>query len=105
MPDRETIARWVIDDIDGFAAKYAHARELQADELFDSAQDVAETHEDVNRAKLIVSTIQWRADKLAPKKYGPRIELEHNGSLELTADKALERLESSLSKALEQLGL
>lgn len=78
FPDRASVSRWLAEHED-FATKYACARDAQADEYFDRMQDVAEQHEDVNRAKLIVGTLQWRASKLAPKKYGDRIEV--GGSL------------------------
>lgn len=73
MPFRSTVLRWMAERPD-FAAKCAHARLLQADVLFEEMQDVADegNPEDVQRAKLRVSTMQWRASKLAPKKYGDR---------------------------------
>lgn len=97
MPDRETVSRWVIAHPD-FAAKYAHARALQADELFDRMQDIAENHADVNRAKLIVSTIQWRAEKLAPKVYGPKIEIDGGLSLKIDESALLNQANALLAK-------
>jgi hypothetical protein len=81
MPNRSTVLRWLASN-DDFAAKCARARELQADTIFDDIQDVADTGnaEDVQRAKLRVSTMQWRAAKLAPKKYGDKIVQEHTGA-------------------------
>lgn len=73
MPDRRTVLRWQAAHGD-FAAKCARARELYADQIFDEMQEVADSGsaDDVQRAKLRVSTMQWRASKLAPKKYGDR---------------------------------
>lgn len=74
MPSRATVLRWMGSD-PAFEAKCAHARILQADAIFDEMQSIADDGNptDVQRAKLRISTMQWRASKLAPKKYGERI--------------------------------
>lgn len=91
MPSRTTVHRWMVD-VEGFGSKCARAREIQADTLFDDLQDVADNGnpEDVQRAKLRVSTMQWRASKLAPKKYGEKLDLNHSGgiSINITPDDA-----------------
>lgn len=80
MPDRSTVHRW-LSAHDGFATKYARARDIQADLLFEDMQDVADegNPEDVQRARLRVMTMQWRASKLAPKKYGDKVALTGGG--------------------------
>lgn len=84
MPHRSTVIRWMADD-DAFATKCARARELQADAIFDEMQEIADSGnpEDVQRAKLRISTMQWRASKLAPKKYGDKLDLNHGGEVGL----------------------
>ena len=74
MPSRATVLRWMGADA-AFEAKCARARVLQADTLFEELQSIADegNPDDVQRAKLRVSVMQWRASKLAPKKYGDRI--------------------------------
>ncbi len=75
-----------------FRAQYAHAREMQADTLFDEALDIADDgtndwmerldkdgneifdHEHVQRSRLRVDTRKWAAGKLAPKKYGDKFQ-------------------------------
>lgn len=94
---------------ESFREKYARAREQQADFLADqiikiaddSSQDVitktighgedaetieVENREFVNRSKLRVDARKWKASKLAPKKYGDRLELDnkHSGKVEIT---------------------
>lgn len=78
MPDRSTVHRWMAADPE-FATKCARAREIQADTIFEDLQSVADegNPEDVQRAKLRVSTMQWRAAKLAPKKYGDAVQMKH----------------------------
>ena len=80
MPDRRTVLRWLESDKE-LATKCARARELQADSIFDELREIAEdgNPEDVQRAKLRVSTLQWMAAKLAPKRYGEKIQAEHSG--------------------------
>ena len=92
MPHRSTVLRWM-DDSPEFAAKCARARMLQADALFDDIQDVADNGnaDDVQRAKLRVSTMQWRASKLAPKKYGDKV--QHVGGDEGDSPIKVERIE------------
>lgn len=78
MPDRSTVLRWLAAD-DGFAAKYARAREAQADAL---EEGMAEIEDDVlagrldpQSAKVVLGSRQWRAMKLAPKKYGEKVQV------------------------------
>jgi hypothetical protein len=95
MPSKWTVLEWLAKD-EEFAAQYARARELQAelylDEIIaisdDSALDTEidpETgaertnHEVVARAKLRVDTRKWAMSKMAPKKYGDKIQNEHTG--------------------------
>lgn len=104
MPDRVTVARWCGEDA-AFASKYARARDLQADHMADEMQEVAETCEDVNRGRLIVQTLQWRASKLAPKKYGDKLDIEHSGAVELDATKVLGELGGLLDAAMKLEGV
>ena len=82
MPDRRTVLRWMAADKD-FAAKCAHARELQADLMDDLILDTAEatTAENAPAARVKIAAYQWRASKLAPKRYGDKLALEHGGSV------------------------
>lgn len=89
-----TIRWWVVDDVQGFAAQYARARdvglEAMADDLFDIADDGSndlmtitkgdmeydvENKEVTNRSKLRVETRKWYLSKLAPKRYGEKLAL------------------------------
>ena len=92
MPDNRTVQRWIASNAE-FAAKCARARELQADNIFEEMQEVADNGnpDDVQRAKLRVSTMQWRAAKLAPKKYGEKIAV--GGSDEMPPIQNVTRIE------------
>lgn len=78
MPNMRTVLRW-LEEREDFAVKYARAREIQAEALFEDMQEVADTGnpDDVQRARLRVATMQWRASKLAPKKYGDAVQMKH----------------------------
>ena len=106
MPDRATVARWVVNDHDGFAAKYAQARDFGLDALAEEIIEIADTPklgtkttskewgtetsegDMVEHRKLQVSSRQWYLAKLAPKKYGDKQQVEHsinNDTAELIA--------------------
>lgn len=76
MPDRRTVERWMAADPE-FAAKCARAREDQADLMDDRILDLADKTErseiDPVAARVVISTLQWRAEKLKPKVYGTKI--------------------------------
>lgn len=82
MPDRRTVERWMAADA-AFAAKCARAREDQGDLMDDRILSVADRTErgelDPQAAKVVISALQWRAEKLKPKVYGNRVTQEHTG--------------------------
>lgn len=103
MPSQTTVFRWLADDrYTAFRESYARAREAQADAIFDEILDIADDgsndwmerkrqdgsidevvdHEHIQRSKLRVDARKWMAGKLAPKKYGDRLDLtSSDGSL------------------------
>lgn len=102
MPNRSTVFRWLADN-DKFRDQYARAREEQADVFFEEIIEIADeecttvradkhsTSDDdgegntevvfdttaVMRNRLRVDARKWAAAKLAPKKYGDRVALDH----------------------------
>lgn len=81
MPDRVTVTRWLGKN-EAFATQYARARETQADYMDDLILDVAAgvTPESANADRVRLAAYQWRAAKLAPKKYGDKLALAgHDG--------------------------
>ncbi|MEP0150001.1 terminase small subunit protein [Roseibium sp.] len=95
MPCTTTVCKW-LRDIPAFAQQYAHAREAQADTLFDDILEIADdgrndwmarhgeddagwqaNGEHIQRAKLRVDARKWMAGKLRPKKYGDRVAHDH----------------------------
>lgn len=96
MPSKSTVCLWLAKD-DDFRARYAAAREIQADALADEILDISDdgrndwmqrmrqdgtseeafNNEHVQRSKLRVDSRKWLAGKLAPKKYGEATLLKH----------------------------
>ena len=64
--------------------QYSHARERQADYYAEKILEVADTEEDVNRARLKVDSLKWIASKLKPKTWGDRQIVDQN--VTITAD-------------------
>ena len=76
MPARSTVNKWLAGN-KAFSDQYARARERQADYYADEMVYLADTAEDVNKARLQIDTRKWIAAKLLPKKYNDRMVTEH----------------------------
>jgi hypothetical protein len=78
-PHFSTVMQWVVDDRDGFQAKYRCAREVQAHNLAERALAEAMSargNEDAQAARLRFDALRWYAGKLLPKVYGERVEVD-----------------------------
>jgi hypothetical protein len=91
IPARSTVMRWIFK-IPEFQDKYTLAREQQADFYFEEILEIADgsendsyidekgnqrvDHENINRSRLRVDTRKWVIARLAPKKYGDRVEFD-----------------------------
>lgn len=99
MPAEASVRRWVVSHPE-FAQRYSQARDMgleaMAEDLFEIADDgsndfterenertgrvsILPDHEHINRSRLRVDTRKWYLSKLAPKRYGDRIAMEHSG--------------------------
>ena len=93
-PNKSTVLRWLADENSAeFRDQYARAREVQADTLFDQILSIADdgsndtyetldgrevvNHDHIQRSRLRVDARKWMAGKLAPKKYGDKLDLNH----------------------------
>lgn len=81
MPGLRTVFGW-LEEYPEFRIKYAHAREVQGDVMDDKILTVADncTPETALADRVKIDAYKWRAAKLAPKKYGERIEQEITGA-------------------------
>jgi hypothetical protein len=98
FPAKVTVLRWLREN-EAFRAQYTRAREDQAETIFDEMLEIADdgefdyetktrddgseyeavNHDHIQRAKLRIEARKWVLGKLAPKKYGDRIDLNHGG--------------------------
>jgi hypothetical protein len=89
-PCEKTVYLW-LDKYPYFLQKYARARERQADRRCDEIITIADEATDAGLARLRVDARKWQASKLAPKKYGDK--LEHGGTIALRHEDAVAILE------------
>ncbi len=102
-----------------FLEQYTRAREMQADTLFDEALEIADEtsddwittedgkkvldHEHVQRSRLRVDTRKWAAGKLAPKRYGDKIQHTGDGGGPIRVRPDLSKLTDEELDALERI--
>lgn len=70
--------KWLAD-LPAFEQSVRRARAILVDAQVDTMADVARNEPDVQRARLIIDDIKWRASKLIPRVYGDKLDitLEH----------------------------
>lgn len=102
MPAESTVRLWAMDDVDGFAAKYARARDLGYDRLGEEILQIADTPklgeirttkadggEEVKYADMIdhrrlqVDARKWMLAKMLPKKFGDKLDHNVSGSVDM----------------------
>lgn len=117
MPSRASVFRWLAEYKD-FEAKYARAREEQAEVHAESIVEISDEVEvqanykgeevvlelsaaAVARNRLRVDARKWYASKLAPKKYGDKLEIDQRTTLtDLTED----QLDARIAQLREAAG-
>lgn len=95
MPAESTVRAWALDDVNGFSAQYARAREIGYHGLFDEILEIADTTQEgvktvqkltgvetttgdmIEHRKLRVDARKWMLARALPKLYGDK--LEHTG--------------------------
>ena len=83
MPPSGTIYRW-LDSNESFREQYAQARVRQADYYAEMIIDESFGAQDASIGRLRMDALKWASSKIAPKKYGDKIELESNNNQNLT---------------------
>lgn len=95
MPSAVTVCKWLSEN-EEFSKQYARAREEQAvsfaDEIIQIADSVEPDSAAVAKAKLQIDSRKWLAAKMAPKKYGDKVEQQITGNLAIQADVKLSDL-------------
>jgi hypothetical protein len=77
IPSIPTVYKW-LDNQPDFFQDYARARSKQADTFADMVMTEAFNSHDAQIGRLRIDALKWTASKLAPKKYGDKIEVESN---------------------------
>ena len=83
FPGQSVVYQWLATNAE-FAKQYAHARETQGETYADRAVQEALDANDAAIGRLRMDALKWAASKLAPKKYGDKIETVHSGGVEVT---------------------
>ena len=95
IPSAVTVCKWLSEN-EEFSKQYARAREEQAvsfaDEIISIADSVEPDSAAVAKAKLQIDSRKWLAAKMAPKKYGDKVEQQITGNLAIQADVKLSDL-------------
>ncbi|MEQ4988038.1 DNA packaging protein [Proteus sp. fly-1089] len=108
LPAISTVMEW-LQKHEEFREQYARAREIQAELLAEEIIEIADdssgdvivdddgkeqtNHERVARSRLRVDARKWYASKLAPKRYGDRIQHEQKITItDLTDDELDKRI-------------
>lgn len=100
MPSKSTVFKWLAEN-SVFSDQYARARESQADLLVDEMIDIADmpkigkktkrtsdgkveeiTFDMTEHRRLQIETRKWVAARMRPKKYGDKIDVQQNTTLE-----------------------
>ena len=104
MPHFTEVYRTMAKDAE-IANAIAQAREAQQEFIADEIVAMADsaTAEDYNAVKLKIWARQWRASKLAPKKYGEKQQVEVNQTVSLAHAEALLALANKAREAKQQL--
>ena len=95
MPTDMAVRKWVLEDRDGFSSRYAQARDQGLDAMADQVIEIADEEPgttdqgstDTGRVaanRLRFDARRWYLSKLAPKRYGDRLNVEHSGAIALT---------------------
>lgn len=82
MPANTTVVLW-LRRYPEFEELYGIARDAQSERMFDRVGEIAEaaTPETAQVAGVQIRAAQWQAAKLAPRKYGTRVEHNHDGGI------------------------
>lgn len=97
MPVDQTVCNWAINDVNGFRDRYTAARDVALDKMADEVIEIADNmtfveetseskegtsvsrREHYQHRRLQFDARRWYLSKLAPKRYGDKLDLVHQG--------------------------
>ena len=78
MPARSSVNKWLAENTE-FSDNYVRACKIRRENRFEDLDEVVDTTEDVQRARLKVDVIKWQLSKEEPKKYGDKLDMTTDG--------------------------
>lgn len=82
MPSEGTVRDWARANVHGFSSQYTRARDLGLDALADQVLEIADGDDgDPANKRIRFDARRWYLSKLAPKRYGDRLEVENGGTV------------------------
>ena len=93
-----TIYRWCKDYPD-LGNAYLLAQEEHIDALVDEAGEIVDSEPDAQRARVRVDYRKWLASRLNRQKYGDKLDIQHNHTLDISQALAL------AAKRMESIGV
>jgi hypothetical protein len=100
MPVSSAIYRW-LETNPTFKEQYTQARAMQADCYAEMIIDESFGSHDAAIGRLRMDALKWAASKIAPKKYGDKVEIEQTGNTALTVSFAIPSRKKTESIELE----
>ena len=119
-PSRFAVIRWLQCN-ESFRNHYAQAREMQAEYFIDDIIEIADDSENdtietdngprfnseyVQRSRLRVDTRKWAMERMAPKRYGAKQEIDHkstDGSMKTYAPEDYKKAQQALKSEFDDL--
>lgn len=80
MPSERTVYNWLAEQPE-FLRHYTRARDAVAEMVANDIVSISDEELDPQRARVRIDARKWWVSKVAPKKYGDKVEHEHTGSL------------------------
>ena len=105
MPSEGAVRGWAVRDVDGFGDRYRAARQMLLEYWSDEIISIADGEESDPRSRQIRTGVrQWLMSKLAPRRYGDKVQIGGDPESPLQVmhrEVSLENLSNAQLDALE----
>lgn len=98
LPDESTVRAWAVDNRADFYPQYTRARDIGLDCRADAAIEDAKLAKDAGLGRLSFDADRWYLSKMAPKRYGDKLDIEHSGTLNMPPDARQAEIDRLLAK-------
>lgn len=91
MPAQSTIFDWALNH-ETFSVQYDKAKDVGMEVRAEEIEEIAETMEDLQRAKLVTDVKKWNMSKLKPKRFGDKMDVTSDGkALNISFDPSFDK--------------